>query len=312
MTTPANVSSLRVWLTAVRPFAYSASVLPVILGAAIAWYLGHPIRWALLAVTFVGVVCFHTGANLLNDCFDHRRGLDRDVLPTSGAVVRGWITEGMAFRVAWALLIAGAVCGFVLVRQAGWVVLLLGAIGAVCAAGYTTGGFCFKYAGLGDAAIFVAFGVLVVFGTFWVQARAFHWLPILWSAPLAMYTVGILHANNWRDVPTDPGRQCRTVASRLGRGGSARYYRLLTMGPFVLVGAFILLGRIPSVGLPTPATAALAFLALPLAARLSRTGPDPEPEPAPLLDSRTAQLHMLFGLLASAGFCIGRHFPGAL
>jgi len=114
----------------VRPFAYTASVLAAALGAASARHSGYPVRWGPFGVTLLGVLCFHTAAHLRNDCFDHRRGLDTQVLPTSGAVVRGWVTE----------------------------------------------------------------------------KQAFCWLPVLWSVPLSLLTVGILHANNWRDIETDGPR----------------------------------------------------------------------------------------------------------
>jgi 1,4-dihydroxy-2-naphthoate octaprenyltransferase len=298
-----------VWSTAARPFAYSASALAVSVGFALASGEGQPIHWGPLAITLLGVLCFHTGANILNDCFDYQRGLDTEVLPTSGAVVRGWITESQALKAGGGLLAVGVLCGLALTWYAGWVVLLLGVAGALCAVGYTTPRFCLKYAGGGDLTVFLAFGVLVVFGTFWVQTRRFDWLPILWSLPVALLTVGILHANNWRDLASDPGKGCRTVASRLGSRASGHYYRVLVLSPFGLVGLYALLGRFPQLGLPTPIATLLAFLALPMALRLARAAdPDLTVVPA-LLDARTAQLHLLFCLLCSAAFFISRYVP---
>jgi len=297
----------RVWLTAVRPFAYTASAMAVALGVAIARHAGYPIRWVPLAITMLGVLCFHTGANLLNDCFDHRRGLDTQVLPTSGAVVRGWLTEAQVFRAAAFAMALGAACGLFLAWHAGWVVLLLGALGAVCALGYTTPRFCFKCLGGGDFAIFAAFGVLPVFGAFWVQTRQFDWLPVLWSVPIAMLAVGILHANNWRDIESDPGRGCRTIAGMLGVRGSARYYRLLVLGPFGLAGIYILPGCFSSLAVQTPPAVLIAFMALPLAIKLSSIKRSENPQAFAMLDGKTAQLHLLFSVLASVGFLLGRN-----
>lgn len=42
-------SALRIWLTAVRPFAYTASVLTVALGAAMAHHAGYSLCWGCLA-----------------------------------------------------------------------------------------------------------------------------------------------------------------------------------------------------------------------------------------------------------------------
>ncbi len=302
-------SPLRVWLTAVRPFAYTASVLTVALGAAMAFHNGHPVQWAALALTLIGVVCFHTAANLLNDCFDHRRGLDTEVLPMSGAVVRGWLSELQVFRGAMLCLAVGILCGLVLIVIAGWVVLLLGIAGAVCALGYTTPRFCFKYAGLGDLAIFLAFGVLPVFGTWWVQTRTFSWLPLLWSVPLVLPTVGILHGNNWRDIENDGTLGCKTVAGYLGSAGSRVYYQLQVLCPFVLVAVLAALGQIPSLALPTPPHTLIAVLALPLAIKLTRIRPETDPQAFAMLDGKTAQLHLLFGGLVTLAFIVARLLP---
>ena len=301
----------RVGLTAVRPFAYPASMAGVAIGVSIAGYLGFPLRAGPLAMTVLGVLCFHTGANLLNDAFDHRRGLDTQVQPNSGAVVRGWLSEARAIAIAAGLLILGAVCGLLLARDAGGMIGWLGLIGAVCAIGYTTPGFCFKYAGAGDAVIGVAFGLLVVLGAFWVQAHRFDWLPVLWSVPHGLLAVAILHANNWRDRDRDRLRQCRTVAGRLGPRGSRVYSRALVLGPFVLAALYLLLGRGFRWGRSTPASTLLVFLALPMAWRLARIRPDRDPQAFAALDAATARLHLLFGILSAGAFWLGGGRPMA-
>lgn len=310
MSEPKEISSPRVWLTAVRPFAYTASALAVVLGLAVSHYSGYPVRWGLFALTLLGVLCFHTAANLLNDCFDHRRGLDTQVFPSSGAVVRGWLTEGQVFRAAAVLLFVGVSCGLVLTWYAGWVVLLLGILGAVFAVGYTTPRLCFKYVGLGDVAVFFAFGILVVFGAFWVQAQEFQWLPVLWSVPPALLTTGILHANNWRDLESDPTRGCRTMANTLGSRGSEAYYRVLVIGPFVLIAVYLLLDLLPNLGIHTPLTTLAAFLALPLAIRFAGVKRNGTPEQFAMLDGSTARLHLMFTILCSVAFFAARHLRG--
>ena len=204
----------------------------------------------------------------------------------------------------------GVICGLFLTWVAGWVVLLLGVLGAMFSIGYTTPRLCFKYMGLGDVAIFFQFGILVVLGVFWVQAQQFHWLPVLWSVPPALLTTGILHANNWRDIESDPAKGCRTVANMLGSRGSEAYYRVLMIGPFVLIAVYLLLDLIPRLGIHTPLTTLAAFLVLPLAIRLTRIKRHGTPEQFAMLDGSTAQLHLVFTVLCSAAFFVARYLPG--
>ena len=303
-------SLFKIWLTAVRPFAYTASVTSVLLGTAIAFYTGASIHWMRFILTLIGVVCFHTSANLLNDRFDFERGLDQQVLPMSGAVVRGWLTPIQVTRAAAGLLIVGTLIGLVLFHQTGWPVLALGVLGTLLVLGYTRSGICLKYAALGDLTIFLAFGALPVFGTFWVQTMTFHVLPIIWSLPLVAYTVAILHANNWHDLESDPQKGCRTVASLFGDRGSAVYYRLLILGPLVWILVAVLLGLIVRQINLGPYSLALCLLILPKAIHLSRINRHRAPEKFMMLDGLTARIQMAFGLLLSVAFAIGSFLPG--
>lgn len=298
-------SFLKTWLIAVRPFAYTGSVGAVLLGLGLCVDAGIDIQWGLLALTLVGVVCFHTGANLLNDAYDYRRGLDREVLPLSGAIVRGLLTESQVRRGGILFLVVGSLCGLALTWAAGWVVLALGCLGSLIAWGYTGPGLCLKYARLGDLAIFLAFGILPVFGAWWVQTRVFSWAPFLWAVPMVSYTVGILHANNWRDIGGDSRRACHTLAGALGPRGSARYYRLLVLGPFVWVAALWGISRFVEFIPPAPWTVLLVFCALPLALGRVRIDAERDQERFVQLDGLTAQLHMVFCSLLTGGFLLG-------
>jgi len=304
-----SVSGVKLWLIAARAFSFPASVVAVLLGLAVSYHLGYPIRWIPFLITLVGMVAFHTASNLLNDCYDHRRGLDTQVFPTSGAVVRGLLTEQQALRAGFACIAVGAVCGLILVKVAGPVVLLLGAIGAVLVLGYTTGRLCFKYAGLGDLAIFCAFGLLPVFGTYWVQAQQFSWQPIVWSIPLVLVTVGILHANNWRDMASDRDKGCRTIAGMLGEGGSRAYHRILVLLPFALTIVFILVRLVGGVDMVAPLSAIAVLLALPSALKLTRVDRTHHAEAFVALDGATAQLQLKLGLLLTVALIVSRHLP---
>jgi len=295
-------SKLSVWWVAVRPFAYTASVFPVVLGAVLAWHSGAPFLWGRFALAMAGMLCFHTAANLFNDCFDYRRGLDVQVNPGSGAVVRGLLTSGQVQRAAWLCIGLGTFFGLALVWLAGWVVLWLGLAGMVVVLGYTRSGWCLKYVGFGDLAILVAFGLLPVLGAYWVQTERFAWQPILWALPLVAYSIGILHANNWRDIDSDAAKACRTPAVRLGYGASRAYYRILMLGPFALVIAFLVGAHVEVLPTAAPLSTLAVLLALPMALKLAMPDWRTQPERFAMLDARSAQLQLVFGTLLILSF----------
>lgn len=303
------VTGIKRWLIAARPWSFTASVVAVLLGLAVSYHMGYAIRWFPFVLTLIGMLAFQVAANLLNDCYDHRRKLDTQVFPTSGAVVRGLITEKQAFRAALACLAVGVMCGLVLVKVAGPVVLLLGVIGAIIALTYTTARFCFKYVGLGDAAIFCAFGILPVFGTYWVQAQVFSWQPILWSVPLVLVTVGILHANNWRDIESDCAKGCVTFAGMLGEEGSRIYHQLLVLLPFALTAGFVVVRLVGRVDMVAPLSVLVTLVALPSAVKLARVDRHHHAEVFVALDGATAQLQLKLGLLLTVALFVSRHLP---
>ena len=299
-----------VWFNAIRPWSYPASISPVVLGTALVSFSGHAIRWPLFFLTLFGIMCFQSAANLFNDCFDHRRGLDVSANPSSGSVVRGWISEKQAFIAAMGFFSAGVACGLILTAVVGWVIFILGLAGALLVAGYTGPRFCIKYAGLGDAAVFLGFGLLPTLGAWWVQTQRFAWDPLVWSIPVVSLTVAILHANNWRDIPTDPLRQCRTMARALGFSGSQLYYRILLLLPFAAVAVFVAehLGGLGMVA--APATLLLAFAVFPLALSLAKLKVSASNADGLVgLDGKTAQVQLAFGLLISLAFFLAPVLP---
>ncbi len=295
-------SFLRTWLTAARPWALPASTMPVIFGTSLAVVIGGArLAWGLFALALVGMMVLHTAANMMSDVFDFRRGLDREVTPVSGAIVRGWLSWKYVAGASLVLFVVGSAVGFLLVRLTSPVLLWVGAVGVAIGAFYTL----LKANALGDLAVFLDFGLLGGLGAWVVQTKSFSWLPVVWTVPMAMLVSAILHANNWRDAVSDTKLRVRTVGGLLGDRGSLAYYGVLIFGPFVIVLGFIFVPRFAAGGLPAlPLTFLIVLLALPSALRLwgralRRHNPR-RPLDFIILDGATAQHNLVFGALSIA------------
>ncbi len=166
-----------------------------------------------------------------------------------------------------------------------------------------------KYAALGDISFFFAFGVLPMFGTYWVQTQTFSWLPVLWSVPVVLFTVGILHANNWYDIEGDRAKRCITLAGLLGERWSAVYYRTLMLGPFVLTGLYVLARFVPDLPVIAPWAAVIVFIVFPIAMKLCHSRRDDNGETFRMLDGKTAQLQLLFSALLLVAFIAAGYLP---
>ena len=290
-------STFRKWLISTRPFALSASAMPVIFGAAAAVAVGGAhLDIPLFILSLLAMMILHSAANMLNDVFDFRKGLDVEPTPVSGAVVRGLLSPEQVLRGAIAMIAAGSLIGLYIAWRVGPPILWIGLTGVAVGVFYTGAPVALKYHGLGDLAVFLDFGLLGALGALTVQAGSLSWLPDIWAVPMSLLVVGILHANNWRDIGGDTGKRVTTMASMLGDRGSLVYYGVLVFGPFALVAAYVATRFMPPAFLIT-------LLAIPMAVTrwrraLNRAAPK-HPLDFIALDGATAQLNLVFGLLCT-------------
>ncbi len=286
--------------------------MPVVFGSLAATAVGGaPFQPLLFSLALLAMVALHSSANMLNDYGDYRRGLDVVATPVSGAIVRGLLPPQQVLRGGWILLLIGSVMGLALVWVRGWPLLAVGLLGVAGCVFYSLPPLSLKYRALGDLAVFLNFGVLGALGAWIVQTGRADWRPVVWSVPVALLVIGILHANNWRDIATDGARSVRTVAARLGDRGSLFYYGFLIFAPFVMVLLLVALHwRRPTNPFGMPAPFLLVLLALPLAVnrwRIARRRAQPvRPLDFVTLDGATAQLNLAFGLLCAAALVIHR------
>ena len=94
----------RMWVQAVRPFSFTASIVPVLLGTVVAATQGMFIP-GLLLLTLLGAVAIQAAANLFSDYFDYRGGYDTpESYGSSGVLVRGILQPSEVFLAGLVLL----------------------------------------------------------------------------------------------------------------------------------------------------------------------------------------------------------------
>lgn len=292
-TLPARTA--RMWVQALRPFSFTASIVPVLLGAAIAGTQGifNP---GLLLLTLIAGVALQGSANLFSDYFDFRGGYDTpESHGSSGVLIRGILQPSEIFLGGLVLVALAAIIGVYLAAVRGSVIAVLGAIGALGALFYSGPPLAYKYRALGDPMIFLLFGPLMVLGAYYVQAQAIELVPILYALPVGCLVTAILHVNNIRDIPFDGRGGSTTVARLLGVQASKVLLYVLLVAAYGLVIAGVLLGTFVR-------WSALAVLSAPLAWTVARKVRDAaSPRDLVMLDVATARLHLVFGLLLVIG-----------
>ena len=286
------------WWGAVRPWSYTAAIVPVLLGAAVA---AHEVtlNWLWLVLALVGSIAIQGGTNLMNDYYDYKKGTDTPAVKgTGGALLRGDMTPEQIFRAGIIAFAVGSAIGLYLVYATGPFIFWLGLCSVAVGYFYTAGPFALAYVGLGELAVFIFMGPVMVLGSYYLQQPVIA-MPVIWAAlPVSFVVAAILHANNLRDIDTDIINHKRTLATMLGRSGARVEFYVLVGGAFVSVLVLIGLGLAPW---PT----LISFAMAPLAWRLMRTAATEEAAEKlhPVLRG-SAVLHMRFGLLYVIGWVI--------
>jgi 1,4-dihydroxy-2-naphthoate polyprenyltransferase len=207
----------------------------------------HVVRWPVVAWCAITTVLLQVLSNLANDYGDTQNGADSALRegPTR-AVQSGAIAPAAMQR---AIIVCGflaLVSGLTLLWVAfglqniplaiGFLGLGLGAIWA--AYRYTAGTNPYGYAGWGDAAVFVFFGLVGVLGTYFLQAQTMRLTLLLPAAALGLLSNGVLTINNIRDLDSDSATGKRTIPVRLGPAGARRYLTLQLALAIVLLVVF--------------------------------------------------------------------------
>jgi 1,4-dihydroxy-2-naphthoate octaprenyltransferase len=202
---------------------------------------------------------------------------------------------------ATACYVAAAAVGLVLLATRGSAALLvIGVVGFVVSLGYTAPPLKFVYRGLGEIAVALGFGPLMLVGAYVVQTRgALAWEPFIASIPIALLVALILYVNEIPDRRGDAHAGKRTLPVRFSRSAVIGGYNVAVVAAYAAVVAGVVAGL-----LPIPAL--LMLLTIPLARRVS-SGLAPNydnPYGLMVFMGVNVRLHLLAGVLLLAAYAI--------
>jgi 1,4-dihydroxy-2-naphthoate octaprenyltransferase len=92
----------------------------------------------------------------------------------------------------------------------------------------------YGYAGLGDIAVFLFFGIIGVCGIYVLQTQQWNPDVLLPASSFGLLSVGVLNINNIRDIESDRISGKKTLVIRLGLEKSKKYHASLILGALIL------------------------------------------------------------------------------
>jgi 1,4-dihydroxy-2-naphthoate octaprenyltransferase len=182
------------WLIATRSAVTLVTVYSCVIAGLLAWRDGRFV-WLPWIVVTVGLFVAHGTNNLLNDYTDFNRGVDQDnYFRTQYGVhplVQGfWSNRAQLtwfFASGFLAVLAGLYALFYTAFNP--ITIALFAFGALVLLAYT---FPFKYWGLGELAIFLIWGPIMIAGVYFVVTGTWNWNVVLAGVP---YGLGVASIN---------------------------------------------------------------------------------------------------------------------
>ncbi len=225
------------WIGGARPRTLPLAIAPVALGTAAVWSQRIEGRYWLALLALAVALLLQIGVNFANDYSDGVRGTDAHRVGPARLTASGRVAPRTVLRVALVCFGLAAIAGLiiVIVTQQWWL-LAVGAAALAAAWFYTGGRRPYGYAGLGEVAVFLFFGLAATAGTSFVITGLVNDVSWLCAVAIGCIASAVLVVNNLRDIDQDRAAGKRTLSVRIGSRGSRILYAVLMLVPFVVVG----------------------------------------------------------------------------
>ncbi|MFA5338636.1 MAG: prenyltransferase [Candidatus Omnitrophota bacterium] len=301
------MNRILLWIIAVRPQFFTATMIPIVLGAAVARYYTGYFDWGLFWLTLIGGLFIHGGLNFTNAYYDFKTGNDvinKTPTPFSGGV--RFLREGtlrprqvqvagfICFAVGSAIgLYLNYICG-------GYTILAIGVTGVFIAYFYNADPLKIGYTRLSEVTTGFGFGTLMVLGAYYVQAKKLSWEAFFASIPIAILISLVQFINQFPDYEADKAARKNNTVVIVGKTKSAGYYKFFLISVYVIVLAGIAAGVFPF-------TAVITFVTLPAAVKAMKVASAHFDKIKELLPANalTIAIHLSFGILFTFAYLWG-------
>ncbi|MGE5394778.1 MAG: 1,4-dihydroxy-2-naphthoate polyprenyltransferase [Candidatus Saccharibacteria bacterium] len=231
------MTSFSSWIKAARLRTLPLALSGILMGSFLA-LMAEDFNPRVTALAITTALFIQIFSNFANDYGDSQKGTDNQhrVGPKrtvqSGEITPQQMKVGMAVMIALSLafgiwLVAEGTRGLDI--RSFILFLTFGILALIAAYRYTAGNNPYGYAGLGDIAVFLFFGILPVVGTYFLNTHTVSVGVLLPAVSIGLFSTGVLNLNNMRDIENDRNSGKRTVVVRMGSARSRYYHNCLIL-----------------------------------------------------------------------------------
>ena len=229
------MASPKSWIKAARLRTLPLAMSGILMGAALSYFdSGFQVKVTILAI--VTALFIQIFSNFANDYGDSQKGTDNQHRVGPKRTVQSGEISPKQMKVGMVVLIVlNLVTGIWLIVEGTkgldlttfLLFLAFGIVALIAAYRYTAGSNPYGYAGLGDVAVFLFFGILPVVGTYFLNAHQLNPEIFLPAISIGLFSTGVLNLNNMRDIENDRNSGKNTVVVRMGSAKSKHYHTAL-------------------------------------------------------------------------------------
>lgn len=243
------MASLKSWIKAARLRTLPLAVSGILMGAALA-AMNQGFDYTVTILAIVTALFIQIFSNFANDYGDFQKGTDNDKRVGPRRTVQGGEITPAQMRggmIVLALLSLASGIWLVVEGTKGLpieifgVYIALGVLALIAAFKYTAGSNPYGYAGLGDLAVFLFFGLLPVVGTYFLNTHRIDALLFLPAVSIGLFSTGVLNLNNMRDVENDRHSGKNTMIVRMGSTNGKIYHTALIIAGMLASVIFMVL-----------------------------------------------------------------------
>jgi 1,4-dihydroxy-2-naphthoate octaprenyltransferase len=309
--TKSGAGGMSVWLRELRAPFFTASIVPITLGAAVSWYYSGLFSPWIFLLSLAVTICLHAGANVVNDYFDYRSGCDvinKEYVPMfsggSRLLVEGLLGPTEVYLYAISFFALGAMSSLLLFSIRGWIIILIVASGIVAGYFYTTH---LATRGVGELAVGIEFGPIAVIGSYFAQTGMLDFNPLWASIPVGLMIADILWINEVPDIKADAESGKKTLVARMGKRKAIGSFKAILLLTYLVVVLGVLLNLLPLLSL-------IALLTIPIALGATKRATEYVTKNRPLIlaNAGMVKIHLAAGLLLCLAFVASRVFAGVL
>lgn len=230
------------WLISTRAAVLIMTFISATIGGLLAARDGM-FNWLYWLLVVIGLVFAHALNNLLNDLTDYTRGVDKDNYYRtqygpqpleSGLMTR---RELLTYAAVTGLIALSA--GAYLVAMRGWLALVLLALGAFFVFFYT---WPLKYIGLGELAVIIVWGPLMIGGSYFIITGLWDWQVVLAGLPYALGTTTVIYGKHIDKLDPDKAKRIHTLPVIIGEKAARVSMQVMIVLMYLLVISLVIGG----------------------------------------------------------------------